>query len=144
MSQFISTQINIKSSPDKVWAVLTNFKNYPNWNPFIQSIEGEVTMGKRFNAVIQAPNNKAMKFSPKVLVFDPYKEFKWIGHLLIKGLFDGEHRFQLVANSDGSTTFIQSEKFTGLLVPLFKSMLEKDTLLGFQLMNNKLKELCEQ
>lgn len=144
MSQFISTQINIKSSPDKVWTVLTNFKNYPNWNPFIQSIEGEVAIGKRFNAVIQAPNNKAMKFSPKVLVFDTNREFKWLGHLLIKGLFDGEHRFQLVANSNGSTTFIQSEKFTGILVPLFKSMLEKDTLLGFQLMNNKLKELCEQ
>lgn len=144
MSQLISTQVNINASSEKVWALLTNFKNYPNWNPFIKSIEGEIALGKQFKAIIHAPNNKPMKFSPTVLSFDPNKEFKWIGHLFIKGLFDGEHRFQLIENKDGSTTLIQSEKFTGMLVPLFKSMLEKDTLLGFQLMNEKLKELCEQ
>ena len=93
--------------------------------------------------MIHAPNNKPMAFKPLVLAYTPSKEFKWIGHLWIKGLFDGEPRFELLENSDGSTTLVQSEKFTGLLVPLFKSMLGKDTLEGFRLMNEALKKRVE-
>ncbi|WP_236025435.1 SRPBCC family protein [Flavobacterium geliluteum] len=37
----IKTQIIIHASPDKVWAVLTDFENYPNLNSFIKSITGE-------------------------------------------------------------------------------------------------------
>lgn len=143
MPQTISTNITIQASAEKVWSVLTRFETYPTWNPFIKLIEGDIRVGNTFKAIIQAPNNKPMAFKPLVLEFTPSKEFKWIGHLWFKGLFDGEHRFQLIENKDGSTTLIQSEKFTGLLVPLFKNMLEKDTLEGFRLMNEALKKRVE-
>ena len=67
-----------------------------------------------------------------------------MGHLLFPGLFDGEHKFELVDNHDGTTTFIQSEIFKGILVPLFNKMLDTNTVNGFNLMNQKLKELSEQ
>jgi hypothetical protein len=47
-------------------------------------------------------------------------------------------------NGKGTTTFIQSEKFRGILVPFFKKMLDKNTTNGFDLMNQKLKEMVEQ
>lgn len=84
-----------------------------------------------------------MTFKPKVLAFEANQEFRWIGHLLIPGLFDGEHRFQLIDNGNGTTTFIQSEKFKGILVPLFKKMLDINTVNGFNEMNQKLKEIVE-
>ena len=71
------------------------------------------------------------------------KEFKWIGKLLFKGLFDGEHRFQLMDNSDGTTTFIQSEKFSGLLVRLFAKKLDRETKGDFVAMNEALKKRVE-
>jgi hypothetical protein len=43
----------------------------------------------------------------------------------------------------GKTTFIQSEKFKGILVPLFQKMLDNNTVAGFHTMNQKLKELSE-
>jgi hypothetical protein len=58
-------------------------------------------------------------------------------------LFDGAHKFELIKNADGSTTLIQSEKFKGILVPLFKKMLDVNTVNGFNAMNKKLKELAE-
>lgn len=85
-----------------------------------------------------------MTFIPKVLVFDENKEFVWLGYLLFKGLFDGEHHFKLIDNQDGTTTFVQSENFKGLLVPIFKSQLDKNTRKSFELMNQKLKELAEK
>ena len=33
----IKTEI-IDTKPEKVWEVLTDFENYPTWNPFIQNI----------------------------------------------------------------------------------------------------------
>ena len=144
MAKEIKTEIIINASPEKVWAILTNFSNYPNWNPFIKSIEGKTEVGQKIKARIEPPQAQGMTFKPTVLAFDINKEFRWMGHFLFKGLFDGEHKFELIANADGSTTFIQSEKFKGILVPAFAKMLDTNTLNGFKLMNEKLKELAER
>jgi len=78
-----------------------------------------------------------------VLVFEPDKEFRWRGHLLFPGLLDGEHIFEITDNGNGTTTFKQSEKFNGILVPLFKKMLDYNTTKGFNLMNTRMKERVE-
>ena len=144
MAKEIRTQIVINASPEKVWAVLTNFNDYPNWNPFIKSISGEAKVGNKIIAYLQPPDSKGMTFKPRVLTFDVNKDFRWLGHLLFPGLFDGEHRFQLIDNGNGTTTFIQSEKFRGILIPLFAKMLNTNTKNGFVAMNEKLKQLAEQ
>lgn len=144
MAKEIKTEIIINATTEKVWAILTDFENYPNWNPFIKYIKGEVKVGNKITARIEPPEAKGMTFKPKILEFEKNKELRWIGHLLFPGLFDGEHKFELIDNGNGTTTFIQSEKFRGILVPLFKKQLENNTKRGFEAMNNKLKELSEQ
>jgi hypothetical protein len=143
MAKEIKSQIIINASPEKVWAVLVDFKNYPNWNTFIKSISGEVKEGSKIKVYIEPPEGKGMTFKPKVLVFNANKEWRWIGHLLFPGLFDGEHIFELMDNGDGTTTFIQRENFRGVLVPFFKKMLEVNTKNGFELMNKELKKRVE-
>jgi hypothetical protein len=144
MAKEIKTEILIQASPEKVWQVLTDFDHYLQWNPFIKSIEGNVAVGNTIKARIEPPGATGMTFKPVVLVYTEAKEFRWLGHLLIKGLFDGEHCFTLIDNEDGSTTFIQSEKFTGVLVPLFSKMLDTNTIEGFRQMNEKLKQEAEK
>lgn len=144
MAKEIKTEILIMASPAKVWSILTNFEQYPNWNPFIKSLTGEVAVGNKIKARMEPPGAKGMTFKPRVLAFDAHKEFRWLGHLLFPGLFDGEHKFELIDNGDGSTTFRQSEKFKGILVPLFKKMLDVNTIDGFNQMNQALKTLAEQ
>lgn len=141
MSKEIKTDITIQASPEKVWAILTNFEQYPHWNPFIKSITGEAKVGQRISAVIQPPQSKAMTFKPKVLAFEPHREFRWLGNLLFPGIFDGEHRFVLVDNANGTTTLQHSERFSGLLIGLLNM---ENTRNGFEAMNRKLKELAEQ
>jgi hypothetical protein len=143
-SKEIKTEILIHATPEKVWAILTNFENYPNWNPFIKSIKGEVKVGNKITARIEPPQGKGMTFKPKVLTFEPQKELSWLGHLLFAGLFDGKHKFELIDNGNGTTTFKQSEKFKGILVPFFKKSLDNKTKKGFEEMNQKLKELAEK
>jgi hypothetical protein len=139
----IKTEILIQASPEKVWSILSDFDNYNKWNPFIKSIKGQVAVGNKISVRIEPPESKGMTFKPKVLTFETDKKLRWIGHFLFTGLFDGEHTFQLIDNGNGTTTFKQSEHFKGILVPLFKKSL-KNTEKGFNLMNQKLKEMAEQ
>jgi hypothetical protein len=143
MAKQISTEIVINATPQKIWAILTDFDNYPHWNPFIKSITGLVAVGNTITARIEPPEAQGMTFRPKVLAFEANKEFRWRGKLFISGLFDGEHIFQLTDNGNGTTTFHQSELFYGILVPLFKKMLDINTLNGFNRMNQQLKKRAE-
>src|SRR5690242_3329618 len=115
MATEITTRININASVNHVWQVLTDFTHYAEWNPFITSITGSAQVGNKINVRLVLPGSKGMNMTPRVTVFNPNKEFRWLGHLLFKGIFDGEHRFELQDNGDGTTTFIQSEKFRGIL-----------------------------
>ncbi len=139
----ISTEIVIHASTEKVWNLLTDFERYPSWNPFIKSIKGKAEQGTKITARIEPPGASGMTFKPKLLTVIKNRELRWLGHLFIPGLFDGEHIFELHENADGSTTFVQREKFYGLLVSLFSKMLDNKTLQGFEMMNMKLKELAE-
>ena len=138
MKKEITTEVQIAGTSSQVWEVLTDFDSYSEWNPFIKSITGEMKVGNIIKAELGG-----MTFKPEVLVYEKNKEFKWIGKLLFKGLFDGEHRFQLMDNSDGTTTFIQSEKFSGLLVRLFAKKLDRETKGDFVAMNEALKKRVE-
>jgi len=144
MVKEIKTEILIHATPEKVWAVLTDFDNYKNWNPFIKSVSGVVAVGNTITVRLEPPKARGMTIKPKVLAFETNKEFRWLGHVLFPGLFDGEHTFRLLDNGNGTTTFRQTEKFKGILVPLFEKMLDKNTTHGFNLMNQKLKESAEQ
>lgn len=139
----IKTEILINAIPQRIWDILVDFDHYHEWNPFIKSITGNVVIGNKIKVRLEPPEASAMTFKPKVLVFEDYKELRWLGNLLFPGLFDGEHKFELIDNGNGTTTFKQSEKFKGILVPLFKNILDINTTNGFNLMNQRLKELAE-
>ncbi|WP_294670200.1 SRPBCC domain-containing protein [uncultured Fluviicola sp.] len=144
MKKEIKTQIIIEATPDRVWEVLTDFEKYSGWNPFIKSIQGKVHTGEKIIVRLEPPGAKGMTFKPRVLAFDKNEQFRWIGHLFFPGLFDGEHRFELIDNGDGTTTFIQAEKFKGILVRMLSKMLDGSTLNGFKAMNEHLKIEAEK
>src|ERR687896_102899 len=115
----IHTEIEIKAPPERVWQVLTDFAKFPTWNPFIRTVEGESRRGAQLKVYIQPLDRKGMTFKPVVLKAEPNQELRWLGHLLISGLFDGEHSFIIRSLGEGRTRFVQNERFTGMLVPLF-------------------------
>ncbi|WP_018473422.1 SRPBCC domain-containing protein [Echinicola pacifica] len=138
MKKQISTSIRIETSPKVIWDILIDFNAYPEWNPFIRSISGKLTLGAKLKVALMG-----MNFKPQIMELIPNKSFIWLGHLGMKGLFDGEHKFHVIDNGDGSSTFEQSERFSGILVRLFSSSLDKNTKNGFIEMNEKLKLRAE-
>ncbi len=73
----IKTEILMNAASEKVWSILTNFDNYPNWNPFIKSIKGEVKVGNIITVRIEPPKSKGMTFRPKILKYEMNRELRW-------------------------------------------------------------------
>ena len=140
----IRTEIEIHASAETVWNLLTDTSRFPEWNPFIRRLSGELAVGKRLTVFLQPSGSTGMEFKPKVLNVEPNRELRWLGNLWLPGLFDGEHVFQIESMTPGLVLFRQQETFSGILVPLLKKALESDTQRGFNEMNQKLKELAER
>lgn len=143
MSLEIKTEIIIRAASEKIWAILTEFDEYPKWNPFIKTIKGDIGVGNKIIVQIAQNEGKEMTFKPTILTLNKNIELSWLGVLLFPGIFDGHHKFELNDNNNGTITFTQSEVFKGILVPLFQKQLKMNTKNGFIEMNKKLKELAE-
>lgn len=139
--RIIETSIEIAASPSRVWQVLTDFPHHSEWNPFITSISGPLAPGEKLKVRIEPPGKGAMTFNPTVVCVEPERELRWMGKVLISGLFDGEHYFRLERSARG-TRFEQGERFTGVLVPLLAGTLGA-TEQGFNAMNEHLKRRAE-
>lgn len=142
MAKTIRRTVEIDASPELVWAVLTDLPAHADWNPFIRAISGTPVVGDRLQIRVAPPGGREMSFKPVVTAASPSQEFAWLGHLGTRGLFDGAHSFTIEDLGDGRTALTQAETFTGVLVPLFASGLDK-TAAGFDEMNKALKERCE-
>jgi hypothetical protein len=139
----IRTSIRITAPRSRVWEIFSNFSSYPEWNPFVRTVRGKLSVGGRLSVELAPPDSRLMTFRPRLLVLDPGREFRWKGNLFVPGIFDGEHIFELV-DDGGGTVFTQREIFTGFLVPLFAGMLEDNTRRGFESMNEALRLRCEK
>jgi hypothetical protein len=67
----IHAEIEINAAAVKEWRVLTDFAAYPDWNPLIRRLYGEVSVGARLQVYIEPFGGKGMLFSPTVLVAEP-------------------------------------------------------------------------
>jgi len=139
----LRNEIEIQASAERVWQILTDFASFPNWNPFIRRANGEPRIGAQLEVFLQPSGARGMTFRPEVLKAEPNHELRWLGHLLVPGLFDGEHIFIIEPLGANRVRFVQREIFTGLLVPLFMRWLNTGTLRGFEEMNHALKIRAE-
>jgi hypothetical protein len=139
----LRSQIEIEASAERVWQVLTDFAAYPEWNPFIRRVDGRPEVEEQLVVRMRPSGTRGMTFRPTVMKVEANRQLRWLGHLLVPGLFDGEHIFEIEVLGRDRTRFIQREIFKGLLVPLLARSLDKSTQRGFEEMNRALRERAE-
>ena len=141
--QEIESSITIDAPSKRVWSVLMDFERYPEWNPFVSRIRGQPREGEQLELRLTPPGGMAMSFKPVVVKVEPEHEFRWLGKLLVSGLFDGEHIFELHPEGENRVRFVQRERFGGVLVGPMMFMARKSTQRGFEAMNEALKKRSE-
>ena len=144
MTKQLQAEIEVQASAERVWEVLTDFAAYPEWNPFIVKASGEPVPGARLELHMRLAGRRPTTLRPEVLDADPGRTLRWLGRLLVPGLFDGEHRFTIQPTGPGRVRVTQHEVFRGVLTPLVLAMIAKPTLESFHRMNDALKARAEQ
>jgi len=139
----VFSEVEIQAPAERIWQMLTDFASYPEWNPFIRRISGQPKEGTRLKVYIELPGTKGKIFRPKVLRADPNHELRWFGRLLIPGLFDGDHIFNIEHIGRNRVRFVQRKIFSGLLVSFLAQGLDAKLGLGFDEMNQALKLRAE-
>jgi len=138
------TQIEIESSPARIWQVLTDFQAYPHWNPSIRSIEGIPARGEKIKVSYQPRDSFVnMKFTVEIINLERDREFRWLGLFLIQPLFAGDHYLIIEPVSQSRSKLIHGEIFSGLLKPVVWFLLAKLNKRAFEDMNLALKEYVE-
>lgn len=117
------SDVQIDAPPERVWDVLTDFDSLEEWNPFLLKLDGDLEVGGKLEVTVQPVDRKPMTFHPTVVVAEPNREIRWVGRVGFKGVFDGEHSLRVEPRGDGTSRFIQEERFTGVLVPFVGSVL---------------------
>jgi hypothetical protein len=142
--QKICTDVIIDAPAGKVWGILTDFKNFENWNPFMHVKKGELETGEQLEVLLQVPGHKPITMRPTVVKVEPVREFRWSGSMWVKGVFDGEHAFRLEELDENRSRLVQCERFRGVLAPLILHMIGEDIEHGFEMMNLSLKKESEK
>ncbi len=132
----------IDAPPPVVWDVLLEFESYPEWNPFVRTIEGVPSEGEQLRVRIEPPGARGMTFKPEVVAVEENRRFVWLGRLVVPFAFDGYHEFHLEPIDEGERTrLLHRETFRGALVPLLADLESLEA--GFAAMNGAVKARAE-
>jgi hypothetical protein len=109
-SRETAVHIDIKSTPERIWQLLTNAKGYGSWNSTIVSLDGDISPGGKIKLVSQLDPKRSFRLTIKEWV--PNKKMVW-------GDSKGSRIYLLNGRDQGSTQFSMTEKIGGWLFPLY-------------------------
>jgi hypothetical protein len=136
----IRTEIEIAAPPARVWEVLSDFAHYPDWNPFILAVSGDVYTGAKIRYRFEFPRGIRIWTAANILKFQQDTELQWAAHFLSPSVFNGSHYFTLAPTAGNGTLFRHGEVFTGVLLPIALPLLRKDGQQIYESLNEALQQ----
>ena len=108
-----SATTTIDASPMAIWAILTDADRFPEWEPNVERIDGQIAPGEKITVHTRFSNRA---FPVTVTAFIPGERMVW-GSKMPLGLFHGARTFTLEPLDGGRTRVTTREVFGGLLLP---------------------------
>jgi hypothetical protein len=105
-------------------------------------VAGAAPVGSRLTVELAPPGGRSMTFRPTVTEVESGRVLEWLGRLGLPGVFDGRHRFELATLPNGRSRLTQSERFSGLLVPVLWRSVKGPTTAGFAQFNDAFAKRC--
>jgi len=112
------TTAHLDAPAHEVWAVLTGFGSYAEWNPLFTAVNGELAEDERLAVTRTHTDGRPRRLRPKVLHVSPARRIQWLHRLGPGGLLDREHYLVLEPQKDRTTRLIHGERVTGVLLPM--------------------------
>ena len=106
--------IDIATSPEKIWRLLTNAEAFTSWNSTVVELTGKIALGQKI--VLRSTLVPDRKFKLKVKIFEPHKQLAW-------GDAMGTRVYTLTPAANRKTCFSMVETIGGPIFPLFARMI---------------------
>ncbi|HVY30777.1 MAG TPA: SRPBCC domain-containing protein [Polyangiaceae bacterium] len=111
----LRSEVEIDAPLAHVYAVLTDFESYHEWNPYLPVVRGELVVGSKLAIELSLPEGKTYELTPQVTHVTENSELRWRNQWLLPGLLEAEHFFQLREHA-GKTRVMQGQDFSGFLL----------------------------
>ncbi len=111
----IHVETDIEAPTTDVWAALTDFESYAEWNPVITSAEGSVKQNGRVHMHIEPTGGNARDWVMRITDLDPERRIEWEGTIVAPVIFRGRHAFELEPLETERTRVLTNGLFGGLV-----------------------------
>lgn len=127
-----------------VWQVLMDFAAYSEWSTMLIPLQdAPPQLNQTMKLQLSLPEI-TYSFEPVVIVLEKNHHFAWRQKTGFRGVFDGEHHFELMPLDATQTELHNYEHYSGLLSPIFKRLPMMQTApAGFEAMNQEIKQRAE-
>lgn len=116
-AQTVSVQRVIDAPRDRVWAVLTDFAAYEDWNPYVTSASGDVREDAELRLRLEPPGGEIEDVTVKVLTARFERKLRWEDRLVVPGLRDEEVTFRVLKLSSSRVRLFEDLRVEGLFSP---------------------------
>ncbi len=140
----IKTEIGIHAPASRVWEVLTDFPSYPEWNPFVLEVDGDVRERAAIHYRFEMPRGVRIRTAAVVLKFERERELRFSAHFLSRSVFRGDHYFAIEPTDRDGVIFHHGEVISGVLSPIVRLILQRYGSEMFRALNDALKRRAEQ
>lgn len=136
----IASEVTVEATPERTWAVLTDFGAFREWNPFLPRMDARPEPGAPLRATGRLPIGLKLPFTGAIQVVEPPRRLAWQARPVLtpRGAFDIVHTIE-VTETDGRTVVRQREDVSGWLVPLLGAVL-RQAARGQRAMNDALRQ----
>ncbi len=144
MTRQIKTETAIDAPASLVWQVLIDGSRYPDWNPFILEVRGELREAASIAYRFEFLERVRFWATARILKVEPDTELRWTAHFVSPVVFKGEHYFSIEPTTGSRTVFHHGEVFSGLLVPIVWPLLRRRGPRVYARLGSALKVRVEQ
>lgn len=114
------TTFRIDAPSEVVWAALTDFERYPEWNPSVPSIAGDLRVGSVLSLTLAMPGRPSPKVKARLTDVVAQRRLRWHGNVGADRLFAGDRDFVIEPADDGAVRVTHVEDVSGVLFPVFR------------------------
>lgn len=144
MSHDLHASIEIAAPCAQVWKIITDFSSYPQWNPLITHVQGNLQMDAKIIQTVQIHAKKRVRQSQQIRLIDAPYRLCWGTKIFHPRLLAAERWQYVEAISDHRCRYTTYDDFSGLLSPIVRHLYQVSLQQGFERMALALKNYAEQ
>lgn len=140
----VGATIDIEVAPEHVWAILTDFAHYAEWNPFTPRVMTTLSVGAPVDLwVVLRPGAPTIRVRQRVSHFDEGRRIAWQMRGIPRWILANERSQWLLPLEGRRTRYCTTDAFLGLLAPLVLLLQRNAIERGFDAMAEALKRRAE-